>query len=77
MSENRPNILIIDDEPSVCLARAELVKSMGLQANTASDAADGMSKLSGGDVDVVVLDIHLPGFSGLDALPKIKAAVSE
>lgn len=73
MSENRPNILIIDDEPSVCLALAELVKSMGLQANTASDAADGMSKLSGGDVDVVVLDIQLPGFSGLDALPKIKA----
>ncbi len=73
MSENKPNILIIDDEPSVCWAFAELAKSMGFDAQTASDAADGMSKLSGGAVDVVVLDIQLPGFSGLDALPKIKA----
>ncbi len=73
MDSNKPHILIIDDEPSVCWALAELAKSMGLGAQTASDADDGMAKLSGGDVDVVILDIQLPGFSGLDALPKIKA----
>ncbi len=65
--------MIIDDEPGVCWALAELARSMGFEAQTASDAADGMRKLSGGDADVVVLDIQLPGFSGLEALPKIKA----
>lgn len=73
MSENKPHILIIDDEPSICWALAELAKSMGFEAQTASDAADGMSKLAAGPADVVVLDIQLPGFSGLDILPAIKA----
>ncbi len=73
MDSNKPHILIIDDEPGVCWALAELAKSMGFEAQTASDAADGMSKLADGSADVVVLDIQLPGFSGLDVLPAIKA----
>ncbi len=73
MVPNKPHILIIDDEPSICWALAELAKSMGFEAQTASDAADGMSKLTDGSADVVVLDIQLPGFSGLDVLPAIKA----
>ncbi|MDY7010148.1 MAG: sigma-54 dependent transcriptional regulator [Planctomycetota bacterium] len=73
MDSNKSYILIIDDDPGVCRALAELAGSMGLQAETASDAGEGMRKLTAGDVDVVVLDIQLPGFSGLDALPKIKA----
>ncbi len=73
MDSNKPNILIIDDEPSICWALSELAKSMGFEAETASDASDGMSKLADGPTDVVVLDIQLPGFSGLDVLPKIKS----
>ncbi len=73
MSEETPNILIIDDQQSVCWAMAELAKSMGYAAETANDAAAGLGRLVGGSFDAVILDIQLPGLNGLDALPKIKA----
>ena len=73
MSPDKAGILIVDDEPGVCWAMAELARSMGHTAETASDAATGMEKLSAGRFDVVVLDIQLPGLNGLEALPKIRA----
>ena len=69
----KPNILIVDDEPAVCWALAELARSMGYEAQTAGDAAEGLRLLSSGRFDAVVLDIQLPGLNGLEALPKIKA----
>jgi two-component system nitrogen regulation response regulator GlnG len=74
MNPDKANILIVDDEPGVCWAMAELARSMGHAAETASDAAAGMEKLSAGGFDVVVLDIQLPGLNGLEALPKIRAS---
>ena len=73
MNPSNASILIVDDEPGVCWAMAELARSMGHAAETASDAAAGMEKLSAGRFDVVVLDIQLPGLNGLEALPKIRA----
>ena len=74
MSPSKPNILIIDDEAGVCWALAELARSMGYEAATTGDAAAGLRMLDSDAVDVVVLDIQLPGLNGLEALPKIKAA---
>ena len=73
MDTDKPNILIVDDEPGVCWALAELAESMGYAAETAHDAAAGMGKLARGSFDAVVLDIQLPGLNGLDALPRIKS----
>jgi two-component system nitrogen regulation response regulator GlnG len=73
MTQTKPTILIIDDEAGVCWALAELARSMGYAADTANDAASGLSKLTGQHFDAVVLDIQLPGLNALDALPRIKA----
>ena len=68
-----PLILIIDDEPGVCWALAELARGMGYAARAVGDAAQGLAALEAEPVCVVVLDIQLPGLNGLEALPRIKA----
>jgi two-component system nitrogen regulation response regulator GlnG len=72
--KRKPRILIIDDEPNVCWAMAEVASGLGYATDTATDAVIGMSKLADGGADVVVLDIQLPSLDGLEALPRIKAA---
>jgi two-component system LytT family response regulator len=63
-------ILIADDE---LVARKRLVRLLGAMPDVevAGEAADGEAVLAAvraGGVDVVLLDIHMPGLSGLDAL---------
>ena len=71
MEPTEGTILVIEDEPAVCTAIANVAKSMGYETLTAYDAVEGMEKLSSSSIDAVVLDIQLPGINGLEALPKI------
>ena len=76
---NQVSVLIVDDE-------AELRKSVASVLSTTmpdfqfdiSEAADGqqalaMVKASGKDFDLVLMDVRMPGMSGLEALAQIKA----
>jgi len=66
MSKPSSIVFVIDDEPSVRRAIKRLVESVGLQVELFES---GQEFLSSGRRDVtscLVLDIRLPGFSGLD-----------
>jgi len=75
MTKQDGTILVIEDEPAVCTAIAKVVRSMGHKVLTAHDAVEGIEKISSssGKINVVVLDIQLPGMNGLEALPKIRS----
>jgi len=66
-------ILIVDDEPSV---RALIRDTLELEDHEVVEAVDGPSALealSGSDLpDCVVLDIMMPGISGLDVLTELR-----
>ena len=66
-------VLIVDDEPSIRLTFAEFLKRAGFETVTAQDAAQG-SALFGADggVDVAVVDINLPGRSGIELLREMR-----
>ena len=67
-------ILIVDDEPSV---RDLIRDTLELEDHVVQEAVDGPSALealSGGDLpELVVLDIMMPGISGLDVLTELRA----
>ncbi|MBL9079117.1 MAG: sigma-54-dependent Fis family transcriptional regulator [Planctomycetes bacterium] len=70
-------ILIVDDHRAV---REELAFALGYDGFTTAEAADGPSGLERaltGDVDLVLLDVKLPGLDGLDVLARIKEARPE
>jgi DNA-binding NtrC family response regulator len=66
-----PRILIIDDEEAIRESLDTLLTLEGFSVNTASDGPSGMELLSRNEYDLLLLDLALPGQSGIDLLPRI------
>jgi len=65
-AEQQPVVFIIDDDPSLCDALSSLFRSVGLQVRAFGSAPEFLqSKLPDGP-SCLVLDVRLPGLSGLD-----------
>ncbi len=69
--EYRGKILIIDDEELFREDLAVLLKKRGFSCFTAPDAQSGLRLVTEKTPDVVLLDIVMPGQSGIDLLPEI------
>lgn len=65
-------VLIVDDEESVRWVLKKALEKEGLEAVLAKDATEAFSRLSEGGIAAVLMDIRMPGMSGLDALEKIQ-----
>ena len=64
-------ILVVDDEPNICILYTEELTEEGYEVVTASNTAEAVEKLQQSDFDLVVLDIKLKNESGIDLLQKI------
>ena len=69
--ENAARILIIDDEVAIRESLDTMLTLEGFSVTMASDGAAGMELLSRNQYDLLLLDLALPGESGLDLLPRI------
>lgn len=66
-------ILLIDDDDKLAKLLADYLRNFKYDIIPARDAKAGLAKLRGGVPDVILLDIMLPGKSGLDLLKDIRA----
>ena len=62
----QPVVFVVDDDPSVCAALKSLFGSVGLQAETFGSATDFLHRKLPDAPSCLVLDVRLPGLSGLD-----------
>ncbi len=65
-------LLIVDDEGNIRRALQALLESEGHRVRTAGSAEEGLQGIRDAPPDVVLLDLALPGRSGLEALPEIR-----
>jgi DNA-binding response OmpR family regulator len=65
-------VLIVDDEAGVRAALGRGLKAEGFDVVTAADGASALSAALTGRFDVIVLDITLPGLSGLSVLERLR-----
>ncbi len=65
-------VLIVDDEESVRWVLKKALEKDGLETVLAKDAAEAFERLQDVDIAVVLMDIRMPGMSGLDALEKVR-----
>jgi FixJ family two-component response regulator len=66
MSEERPTIFVVDDDASMREALKNLLRSVGLEVQTFSSAQEFLSSERSKAAGCLVLDVRLPGLSGLD-----------
>jgi DNA-binding NtrC family response regulator len=72
MSKNQGGVLIIDDEEEIRESIELMLNSEGLATDVACDGEEGLRKLEEGFYDLVLLDLMLPGKSGMDVHKDIK-----
>lgn len=65
-------ILIIEDEVELSTVIQQFLEQEKFLVETAFDFASGMDKLSNYDYDCILLDIMLPGGSGMDLLRNLR-----
>jgi DNA-binding NtrC family response regulator len=63
-----PNILVVDDEPTVRSQLCRLYEQSGYRVETAGSAEEALGQLAQGGIDFVITDIKLPGISGADLI---------
>jgi RNA polymerase sigma factor (sigma-70 family) len=66
MNEADPVVFVVDDDPSVRRAIKRLVESVGLRVETFGSAQEFLRSERPDSASCLVLDIRLPGISGLD-----------
>jgi FixJ family two-component response regulator len=68
MAKTRPLIAIVDDEEAVCRALKRLLVASSLDVMTFTSGEMFLESLTTDCPDCAVLDLHMPGLSGLDLL---------
>jgi DNA-binding response OmpR family regulator len=67
----RGSILVVDDEPTIAEVVARYLTRAGYETRTAGDGPSAVSAATLRRPDLVVLDIMLPGFDGLEVMRRI------
>src|SRR5947209_2712304 len=65
------SVLIIDDEAAIRDSLETLLTMEGFQVTLAVDGSSGLDQLAQREFDLVLLDLALPGESGMDLLARI------
>jgi len=67
-------ILVVDDDDSVRSAVGRFLHTRGYDTLTAASGEDALQLLAGRRVTAVLLDVRLPGLSGVELVPQVLAA---
>jgi two-component system OmpR family response regulator len=69
-----PSVLIVDDDREIRRLVSRFLAENGMRATAVADAAEAGRALEGGDFDLVVLDVMLPGEDGLSFARRLREA---
>src|SRR5579862_3615798 len=68
----KPTILIVDDEPGVRSSLAGVLGDEGYRVESVSSGEACLDRLTRGPVDLILLDVWLPGIDGLATLARLR-----
>lgn len=66
------SILVVDDDDDLRVAMCRVIGAAGYQVSSAANAAEAFAKVESTDPDLIMLDLHLPGTSGIEILETLR-----
>jgi FixJ family two-component response regulator len=73
MVEGSPCIAIIDDDPSVLKALSRLLRTRAFDARTYGSAQEFLAALPSGLPECLIVDLQMPGMSGLELMQHLRS----
>jgi two-component system nitrogen regulation response regulator NtrX len=70
----RPHLLVVDDEPGIRESLSSILQDEGYDVESVASAEEALERASSGEVEVILLDVWLPGMDGLEALTRLQAS---
>ncbi len=65
-------VLIVDDEKNIRLTISQALEALNVETDTAGDGEEALSKLGRKEFGLVLLDLRMPGMSGMEVLHKVR-----
>ena len=75
--KRQTTILSIDDDVQICYALNELFRYQGWRTLTAHDVPSGLARFREEKPDIVLIDYHMPGISGIRGIELLRALSPE
>ncbi|WP_170834999.1 response regulator [Terriglobus roseus] len=72
MTPRRPSVVIINDHIDTCTGLAELLELDGFEAYSCFSGVEGLYQVTIRTPDAVLLDMNMPGMSGLEVCAAIR-----
>ena len=71
--DDAPHLLVVDDDTRIRNLLRQYLTENGFRVTVAGNAGEARRKLAGLDFDMLVLDIMMPGESGVDLTKALRA----
>ncbi|WP_430786381.1 response regulator [Virgibacillus flavescens] len=68
----KKHILVVDDQPGICLLLYEVFTNEGYQVTTANTGKEAIEQMQTRNFDLIMLDYKLPVMDGLDVLRQME-----
>ncbi len=72
-TKRTPKVLVVDDEAVVRAGICRVLEKQGLSMHTAADGSEALEIMAEYPIDIVLLDIIMPGLDGIEVLRHIRA----
>lgn len=71
--EQRPHILIVEDDVKIAALLADYMEAAGMRTTRVGNGIDGVDATRAGKVDLMLLDLMLPGIDGIEVCRQVRA----
>src|SRR3974377_616725 len=77
MNQNKPTILVVDDDVDTCRNLSDILTDLGYAVDTAHDGPSALDKVRKRSYDLALLDFKMPGMDGLALYREIRKLRAE